>query len=160
MQSSPPEAPQKDVSPPEPTLAQLLDRPAADRIREYRYRFGQSIVFGLPVLALQFFGYSLGGADSQRWVGVFQALLTGWIIYIAAIGPLFESILRLARGQVSAELFVSFVAVAMYVCSLISVLYVPFTGHVGFRPLLFHYVVALLITWAAMNWLILSRRAQ
>src|SRR4051812_47121983 len=71
-------------------LGDLLRRPASERAREYRYRFGQSLVFGLPVVILQLWGLGLGGPEAAKWVGVFQALLAGWVIYVAAAGMFFE----------------------------------------------------------------------
>src|SRR4051812_19198715 len=71
-----------------PALHSVLDRPEAQRLQEFRYRFGQSVVFGLPVLALQWFGRSLGGAESDRWVALLQGLLAGWVVYVAATGVL------------------------------------------------------------------------
>ena len=72
--------PRPGVIPQPPVAAELhsvIDRPQAQRLQEFRYRFGQSVVFGLPVLALQWFGRSLGGAESERWVALLQALLAG-----------------------------------------------------------------------------------
>src|SRR3954466_3838186 len=71
----------------------LLNRPREQRVREFKYRFAQSAVFGLPVLALQRFGPALGGAESPRWVGVLQLLLAGWVVYVGAAGMLFEGAL-------------------------------------------------------------------
>src|SRR5256885_4041984 len=75
-------------------LHQLLDRSPSERCREYRYRFGQSIVFGLPVIALAAFGPSLGGPETGRWIGLLQLLLAGWIIYVAALAMLVDAMLR------------------------------------------------------------------
>src|SRR5687768_5282994 len=83
--------------PPSPATAQplhqLLARPVSERAREYRYRFGQAVVFGLPVVALELWGRGLGGREAGRWVGVLQALLSGWVVYVAATGMLFEGLL-------------------------------------------------------------------
>src|SRR4051812_28011999 len=84
-------------------LRELLTRPPTERAREYRFRFGQSIVFGLPVVVLQFWGTGLGGREAAKWVGIFQALLAGWVVYVSAAGMLFEGILLLPR-RVSADL--------------------------------------------------------
>ena len=96
----------------------LLARPDEQRLREYKYRFSQSVVFGVPVIALQFFGARLGPVDSGRWVSLLQALLAGWIVYVN-LGMLFEGILLL-RERVSADLIVAAIAVALYVASAIS----------------------------------------
>ena len=88
---------------PDPALAEsLVDRPISQRLQEFRYRLGQSLVFGLPVLALQWFGRDLGGVESDRWVAVFQALLAGWVVYVGAAGMVAEgTVLLLARRQVA-----------------------------------------------------------
>src|SRR2546428_9823632 len=72
------------------TPVPVFDRSAAQRRQEFKYRFGQSIVFGLPVIALQWFGRSLGGAEPDRWVTLFQALLAGWAVYVRATRMLGE----------------------------------------------------------------------
>jgi cation transport ATPase len=102
---------------PEPTqnsqVQSVLERPATERIREYRYRFAQAVVFGLPVAGLELYGGSLGGTEAWRWVRFFQALLAGWVIYVGAAGMLFEGLLLLRR-RVTADLCVATAAVAMY----------------------------------------------
>src|SRR6185369_14510741 len=75
------------------SLEKLLDRPLGERVREYRYRFAQSAVFGVPVVALAVWGKVLGPFDSQRWAGVMQALLAGWVLYVN-LGMLAEGIIR------------------------------------------------------------------
>ena len=74
----------KPDEPPGSRLTALLARDDDQRLREYKYRFSQAAVFGLPVLALQGWGRSLGGPESERWVGVLQALLAGWVVYVGA----------------------------------------------------------------------------
>ena len=75
-------------------LAAILNRPASERLREYKYRFAQSTVFGLPVIALHYLGPTLGGPEAGRWSGLFQLLLTGWVMYVGVVGMLIEGILR------------------------------------------------------------------
>src|SRR5271156_1761343 len=87
---------QQEVEPQAPSWSALLDRPRADRAREFRYRLGQAVVFGLPVIALEQFGHHLGGPESDRWVGILEALLAGWVVYVGAAGLAFEGIVRLA----------------------------------------------------------------
>src|SRR5215470_17771342 len=80
-------------------IAVMLARPEWQRRMEYRYRFAQSFVFGLPVAGLQWFGHPLGGRESARWIGLFQALLAGWVVYAGAAGMLFEGIVWLGRRK-------------------------------------------------------------
>ena len=76
-------------------------------------------MFGLPVLALQWKGTALGGAEADRWVGILQALLAGWVVYVGAAGMLFEGLILLPR-RVMAELIPALLAVAAYLFSLVS----------------------------------------
>jgi cation transport ATPase len=139
-------------------LGDLLSRPAAERAREYRYRFGQSVVFGLPVVALQLWGDKLGGREAVRWAGAFQALLAGWVIYVAAAGMLFEGILLLVRRRVTADVVCAAVALGIYLLSTVRLLHVLF-GPSGARPV-FHWVILILATWSAVRWWQFSRRAR
>src|SRR5437867_3364487 len=85
-------------------LQSVLSRPPQERQREHRYRFAQTLIFGLPVLALQWFGRRLGGEEQDRWIGLLQALLTGWIVYVGAAGLAFEGLLLLRRRVTGALL--------------------------------------------------------
>jgi hypothetical protein len=134
----------------------VLDRPPEQRLREHKYRFAQSVVFGLPVIALQCFGRSLGGADAPRWVGLFQALLSGWVVYVAAAGMFFEGIL-LIRQRVTGGLVVSTLAIGLYLASVASEVRLLITSTPWFEPLLFHWAVILLASWSGMQWFRLSR---
>ena len=136
-------------------LTELLHRPFEQRLREYKYRFSQSIVFGLPVLALQWYGPKLGPTDSQRWVSLFQALLSGWVLYVN-LGMFFEGVL-LFRNRLTGDLLVSAVAIALYLASLISALHGIATAQLWY-PLLFHLVVMILAVWSAWRWWSFARR--
>src|SRR5690349_16336516 len=119
----------------EDRLESLLRRDPRERCREFRYRCAQTIVFGIPVLALHRFGRSLGGPEADRWVAILQALLTGWIVYIAAAGMLFEGLISLPRRGPSPDLFVALAAVVGYFSSLAGrVLPILFTGRLGPAP--------------------------
>ncbi len=129
----------------------LLNRPDDQRLREYKYRFSQAAVFGLPVLALQAWGHALGGDEAERWVGVLQALLAGWVVYVGAAGMLFEGLIVLPR-RVMADLITALAAVLAYVFSLVSVVHVLFTGQLWYRPLLFHVSVMVVAAWTGFQW--------
>jgi hypothetical protein len=139
-----------------PELGDLLSRPATERAREYRYRFGQSVVFGLPVIALQLWGDKLGGREALRWTGVFQALLAGWVIYVAAAGMLFEGILLLGRRRVTGDLVCASMAVAVCLLSALRLIHVLIGPSRG-RPV-FHWAIVILGTWSALRWWQFSRR--
>ena len=144
---------------PTTSVFDLLQRSADQRLREYKYRFSQAIVFGLPVLALQIWGGALGGPESERWVGLLQALLAGWIVYVGAAGMLFEGLILLRRRLV-ADLLPAGFAVACYLFSLVSVLHVLFTGRLWYRPLLFHVSVITIALWTGLQWYRHARRAN
>src|SRR5437868_3683610 len=132
-------------------IQQLLARPTEQRLREYKYRFSQSVVFGLPVLAVQYWGPKLGPTDAERWGSVIQALLAGWVLYVN-LGMLFEGLVLLARRRLTADLIISLLAASLYGVSLASVLHVLVTGRVWYRPLLFSVVVLVLAGWTGARW--------
>lgn len=139
-------------SPYDNSTASILDRPLEQKIREHKYRFAQAIVFGLPVLALHFFSARLGGIEAQRWSAALQALLAGWITYIAAAGMIFEGIILLiARRKLTADLVIGVLALALYLCSLAASL-------ARDRPL-FLYGVILLAAWGGLRWAQLVHRS-
>jgi hypothetical protein len=126
-------------------------RSVSDRIREFRYRTGQSFVFGVPVLALQWFGPHLGGPEAPRWIGILQALLSGWILYVAAGGMLFEGILE-RSWKLLPDALVALLAIGLYLFSLTCLLPVFVTGRMLAPPLMFHWAVTLLMCWTAIRW--------
>jgi len=138
-----------------PRLYELLNRPLDQRLREYKYRFSQSVVFGLPVIALQWFGPRLGPVDSQRWVSLLTALLCGWVVYVN-LGMLFEGLLTL-RQRISGDLIVAMIAVTLYLVSLVSALHGIITARLWY-PLLFHVCVIVLALWTGWKWSALARR--
>jgi cation transport ATPase len=135
-------------STPVDSLQKLLDRPADQRLREYKYRFAQAIIFGLPVVVLECFGYALGGRDAERWVGFFQAILASWVIYVGAAGMLFEG---LVRRRITGDLIVSLIAVSLYLISLASLLGLFVRGHLWLRPLFFAWSVVLIAVWTGIQ---------
>jgi hypothetical protein len=143
-----------------PSLQHLLDRPDLERAREHRYRCAQAIVFGLPVIALQFYGGALAGSpdEAQRWTALLQALLTTWVIYTGASGLLIDGIMLLRRGM-RGDLIVAAAGLLMYLWSLGSVLGMTVTGRLAWQPLLFHVVVLLIALWCGIQWYRWSRRA-
>jgi len=135
------------------SLEKLLDRPLGERVREYRYRFAQSAVFGVPVVALAVWGKVLGPFDSQRWAGVMQALLAGWVLYVN-LGMLAEGIIR---KRVTGDLLVTAAALGLYVWGLIGVIGV-LAGKSDAQPTMFVATVALLCGWDLIQWVRYGRR--
>src|SRR4051794_30096778 len=104
---------QNPNSPIQDPIQHLLSRPLVDRLREFKYRFGQSIVFGLPVIALQRFAHQLGPSDADRWSSLLQSLLAGWVLYVN-LGPIAEAALL---RRLTADAIVCVIAVALYAYS-------------------------------------------
>ena len=90
-------------------------------------------------------------------MGILQALLAGWVVYVGAAGMLFEGLILLPR-RVMPDLFPALLAVATYLFSLVSVLHVLFTGHLWYRPLLFHVSVLVVAAWTGLQWFRWARR--
>src|SRR3954454_63989 len=125
-------------------ISALLTRPAEQRAREFKYRCAQSMVFGVPVLALQWIGPRLGGTEAARWIAILQALLCGWIVYVAAAGMLFEGLVA-RSSRFIADMVVGFLATSMFLFSAVCVIPIFIVGRLLPAPLLFHVVVLLLI---------------
>jgi cation transport ATPase len=132
-------------------LSELLARPAHQRRIEYKYRFAQAVIFGIPVVALQYFGRALGGAESPRWSGILQALLAGWAVYVGAAGMLFEGLLTIRQG-IGGDLIIAVLSLGVYLYSLISVLAILIIGRPAYQPLLFHLSVIILAIWTGIQW--------
>jgi cation transport ATPase len=147
-------------NPPEPSnplsLQQLIDRPKSERLREYKYRLAQTTVFGLPVIALAIWGPLLGPRDWQRWSGVLQALLTGWIIYVN-LGLLLEPLIR---RQLSFDLLVLVAALTLYLWSIAGTAYVLLTAKLLRWSALYWMCVALLAILNAVQRARLSRSSR
>jgi preprotein translocase subunit Sec61beta len=119
--------------------------PLSERVRQYKYRFAQSLVFGLPVIALEVWGRALGGREADRWVLFLQALLAGWIMYVGAAGMLVGGLLMLPK--LTPDLVVAATAIASYLIALASFL-IP-----SLRPLsLFTCAVLLVTAWSGLQW--------
>jgi cation transport ATPase len=142
---------------PPPPIDDLLNRPPSERLREHKYRFAQSLVFGLPVIALQIWGKTLGGEESARWIGLFQAMLAGWVIYVGAAGELFEGIVLLNRRRLVPGLFVATAALGLYLASLASWAHLLAYGRAWPITPQFHLSVAMVAVWTGWQWWRLSR---
>ena len=138
------------------SIADLLDRPLSERLREYKYRFAQSTVFGLPVLALYWAGPSLGGPEAGRWTGLLQLLLAGWVMYVGAMGMLVEGMIR---KKITADAAVATIALGTYAVSAGGVIYLFVTARPAPIPGGFHWAVIIVAGWAGMQWLRGSRNA-
>jgi hypothetical protein len=138
-------------------ISPLLDRGPEQRLREYKYRFAQSIVFGIPVIALQYWGRALGPADSERWCSVLEGFLSGWVLYVN-LGMLIEGLLLL-RQRVTGDLVAAAVAAGLYLFSLISAMHGIVTARLWY-PLLFDACVIVLAGWTGWRWFRLAQLAR
>jgi cation transport ATPase len=132
-------------------LESLLDRPSGQRVREYKYRFAQSVVFGLPVVGLELYGRALGGREADRWVMFIQLLLTTWVMYVGATGMLSEALLMLPRRW-SADLPVCLVGVGMYLAGVVSFVGVITGGPAILGRAWFTGAVVLVGIWTGARW--------
>lgn len=140
--------------PPSPSpLEDLLNRPPAERRREYKYRFAQSTVFGLPVIALRLFGPLLGGPEAGRWIGLMSALLAGWVAYVGAVPMLVEALLR---RRITADGLAAAAVVGGYVAGLVAVgrLLLTFhsAAHATASSWCFVGAVVIAIMWNGGRW--------
>lgn len=152
------------------TLHNILNRSNDQRRREHQYRFGQTVVFGLPVLGLEWFGRKLGGGEAGRWVGFLQALLAGWVVYVAGVGMLVEGAMRLSlpkeltakRGhRVWPDSLIACLAAALYLWSLGRLAFSVVLSRQQATPsLYFHWAVLLLGMWTGMQWFSLAKRMR
>lgn len=116
-------------------------------------------MFGLPVLALEMFGRSLGGAEAERWVAILQGLLSGWVVYVGAGGMLFEGALWLSRRRLAADLLPAATAAGLYLLSIgriaayaLTTRATPAAAARQFPPPWFHWAVIVLIVWTGFRW--------
>ena len=101
----------------------------------------------------------MGGPESPRWIAVLQALLSGWILYVAAAGMVVEAILLPTLNRVP-DAIVGSVAICLYLFSLVCVVPIFITGRMLGGPILFHCAVLLLGGWTALRWWQLSRECR
>jgi hypothetical protein len=100
----------------------------------------------------------LGGAESSRWIALLQALLAGWIIYIAATGPLFEGLVAFS-SRTFPDLLVSVLAIVLYLYSVACAIAILIPHHTVGAPR-FHWTVLLLMPWTALRWCQLAARSR
>ena len=145
--------------PENPSIESILTRPISERIREHKYRFAQCIVFGLPVLALYFFGPKLGGPEAGRWIGLLQALLAGWCLYLAALPMASESAMLFVMGKFRFELLIASAAAILYIVGLVGWIF-TLRGRAAPMPVAFSIEIALLIAFSGLQWMRLSKTSR
>jgi cation transport ATPase len=125
-------------------------------LREHKYRFAQCVVFGIPVIALYFWGPKLGGSDSARWTGLLQSLLSGWIVYLGAVPLIAEGFLLIAHRQFKFELLVALGALLLYIIGVVGWA-MTLRGRAAPFPSAFSCSVVILVLWSGVQWLRLRR---
>ena len=150
---------QKKNLPDDSSIPSILNRPLSERIREHKYRFAQCLIFGLPVLALHFFGAKLGGPEAGRWTGLLAALLAGWCLYVGAVPLLSEGMMLLAQRQFKMQLLIGCGAMGFYIVGVVGWIMALRGGPAPFAAA-FAYAVVLLVVWSGVNWLLLRNRTE
>ncbi len=129
------------------SIQELLGRPAAHRAREYKYRFAQTVVFGLPVVGLWVWGPVLDPMGYARWASILEALLTGWILYVNA-GMAIEGLML---RRVTGDLVVSGVVAGMYGWGIVWMI-VGMVGAHGEGMIWFLICAVALAVWTGVRW--------
>jgi len=114
---------------PDNDLALLRDRMKL----EYRGRFAQSLVFGLPALVVHYLESILasgGGqsASSLAFPWFLQMVLVGWAIWVAALPILWQGVWSLIHLRPTADLLTTFIISLAFVPSAYGVMSLLFTG--------------------------------
>ncbi len=140
-----------------------------DRIRrEYKARLAQAIMFGLPVLALQYLApmlASTGGADARGMLfpWLFQMLLAGWLCYVAAWPILWQGAAALLNLRATGDTLTLLLVVGTFIPSAVGVLSLLVTetpwfgapGSAGFsdRGPAFHATMLIVTLAVTQRWL-------
>jgi cation transport ATPase len=131
------------------TIRDVVNRPAPERLREYKYRFAQSMVFGLPVLAISYFGLSLGGPEAGRWVGLLQILLAGWVMYVGAVAMVVDALLR---SKLTMDSLAATCALTLYALGVWAVLHLLIKTVSLPTQQCFAWAVLLTCFWNGVQW--------
>jgi len=142
-----------------PDIQTILNRPAAERLREHNYRFAQCLIFGIPVLALQYLGPKLGGSDAPRWTGLLQTLLAGWTVYIGAVPLLAEGFVLMAHRQFKIDAVIAGCAALLYIVGVAGWI-MTLRGRAAFFAGAFGLSVVVVILWSGVQRLWLSSRVD
>jgi cation transport ATPase len=138
-----------------PSLSDLTNRSQTERLREFKYRFAQSAVFGLPVLALHFYGPFLGRAEAPRWIGFLEILLSGWVVWIGLFAMVVEALLIKIPTFDSIIASIGLVAFLFAAISFIRLLLSQSVSHLMIG---FPVAVAISILWNGLRWKMIERQ--
>jgi cation transport ATPase len=134
--------------PPTETAARI------ERLRQWKYRLTQSLVFGIPVFALHFAGPRLGGPEAARWIGLLESLLSGWVLYVGGLGMIGDALLRRRWTIHAAVAIAAIVAYGMGIARLIALLVDAKTPGLSRG---FVASTALIVAWSAIAYAATNR---
>lgn len=139
--------------------------------REYRARFAQSLVFGLPALAVHYLGPMLasgGGqsAGSMAFPWLLEMVLVGWALWVAGLPLLWQGAWSLIHLRPTADLLTTTIVMFAFVPSAVgvgSLLFIaepwfgsPTAPHSGTQPLAgpaFHIAILAVMIATGQRWL-------
>lgn len=102
-------------------------------IYEYRTRFAQSLVFGLPAIILHYMGpvLAVGGgeaAGNMLYPWMIEMVLVGWALWAGGLPILWQGVMSAIHLRATADLLTTVIVFAAFVPSLVGVVSVIF-GH-------------------------------
>jgi len=106
-------------------------------VREYRARFSQALVFGLPALALHYLGPMLtggGGASNTSGGGgmaypwLLEMVLVGWSLWVAGLPILWQGFASLIHLRATADLLTTMIVMLSFIPSAVGVVSLLFTS--------------------------------
>ncbi len=94
--------------------------------REYRLRLAQSLVFGLPALAVHYLAPVLARGSGQSagsliYPWIFEMILVGWTLWTAGLPMLWQGGLALLRGKCTGDLLTAAIVLAAFAPSALGV---------------------------------------
>ncbi len=130
---------------------------------EYKCRLATGLVYGLPALALHYFGpWLAGGSDDPRsyvFPWLLELLLSGWVMIACGWPVLWQGLLGLRVRRLTFDTFALLLTLAAWLPSAAAVLALPLVNQPwlsapgqGSSPQ-FHYVVMLMLLVSAQRWL-------
>lgn len=104
-------------------------------VYEYRTRFAQSLVFGMPAIALHYLGpvLAVGGGESagnMLYPWLIQMVLVGWALWAGGLPILWQGVMSAIHLRATADLLTTFITFAAFIPSVLGMVAVIF----GYEP--------------------------